>query len=195
MAAARDMDELTDFIAERSRSLGPSAAAEFCRELLADLPPYASRAELLVQLAEHCELAGDQASAERAYRDAVADGEAIEPDARAFLTCWCIVHGDRAEGERLAVELLKSRPKNPDDYQIVAEGYEQIGDLAAAAKWLTAGVLRLESELSDGRLYYLLISRRRVRQAQGLDEDEYDALAMELRGEVVSRFRAEANRS
>ena len=185
------MDDLADLIADRSDRDGPAAGAAYCRELLDDLPSFASRAHVLVHLGDCCEMAGDAEGAEDAFREAVADGGAAFPDACSHLAAWLIRAGRAAEAEPLLAEFRAARPQDPSVYEYVAEGYEEAGDLAAATRWFTSGVLRLERVpgVTDRQLYYLLIGRWRVRKAQGLDEDEYDELALELKDEVVADLR------
>ena len=61
---------------------------------------------------------------------------------------------------------------------------------SGAIKWLTAGALRSlrDDDQSLRDLQFILSARRRVRLAQGFDEDDYDVMALELRDRLYPEF-------
>lgn len=182
MQVPRNQDELLEQLLELAR-LGPDRVILYLQHLLEldPLPPDVARGELLLGVGEYAQLAGDLELAEDAFRAAVAEGD-CSPDPRCFLAAFCLEHGDAAEGEALVRELVRDRPDDPHVYTFVGEAYEASGDLATAAGWYTDGALRavLNDDIPAFDLEMLLLARRRVRQAQGLAEDGYDALAREV---------------
>lgn len=185
MSRRRDDTRLADEIAERAVSGGPPAAAAYCRELLdaTPLPKGVTRAALLVLAGKYAKAGGDHVAAGEAFREAVADGGHVVPDARGYLAAWHLEHGEAAEGQRLIAQVLDERPTDPDVYLFVGELFEEQGDLGAATKWFTAGALRaLEHDrTSSGPVAALLLRRRRARLAQGLPEDDYDVISEQMR--------------
>jgi predicted Zn-dependent protease len=181
----RNDAELEAEIIQRELSGGPAAAVAYCREVLdaPKLPKGSTRAALLVHVGEYSQMAGDVEAAGEAFRAAVADGGHAAPDARCYLAGWQLEHGDSIEGQRLIAQMWEERPTDPDVYQFVGELAEGQDEFAAAAKWFTAGALRaLEHDrTSSGPVALLLLARRRVRQVQGLPEDDYDEIAEQMR--------------
>ena len=175
---------------------GPANAAAYCRKILDSgaLPRGISRAELLVDLGEYSQMAGDVAAAGQAFREAVAEsGTEVDSgtDPRPYLAEWCLAHGDPEEGRRVLDEVWRSRPRSVHPYISVGELLEEQGDDAGAIKWLTAGALRAlrDDGQTLGDVQFILAARRRVRLAQGFDEDDYDVMAEELRDRIHPGFR------
>lgn len=139
-----------------------------------------SVATLLVNAGEELALAGDHEGALSAYERAVADGGEVVPDARCFVIGALLELGRHDAADAAASALLKSRPRDPLVYVYVGEGYEGAGRLDQANRWMTSGVVRLylADDVQPEPVAILLQSRRRVRQAIGFDDDEYDLLAM-----------------
>lgn len=167
-----------------ARRDGPAGAAAYVRGLLDgdQLPPGVSPALAHVEIGEHLNDAGDHAAAGQAYRAALSADGTVEPDARCYFIQWCLEHGDRAEGEQLLAQVRSERSTDPGLYLFVGEMYEHLGDLGSATRWLTAGAMRTlrsdEAPMED--VQDLLLARRRVRLAQGFDEDDYDELAIDM---------------
>lgn len=187
--------KLEDEITQRELSGGPAAAAAYCREVLdaPKLPEGITRASLLVHLGEYSAMAGDHEAAGEAFRAAVADGGQAKPDARCYLAGWHLEHGDSLEGQRLIAQMWEERPTEPDVYEFIGELAETQDELAAAAKWFTAGALRaLEHDrTSSGPVARLLLARRRVRRHQQLPEDDYDEIAEQMRSGTYVDLDAE----
>jgi predicted Zn-dependent protease len=134
--APRDEAELDDRIIQRSLAHGPAAAAAYCHEVLdsGSWPADVSRAMLLVHVGEYSAMAGDQAAAETAFREAVADAGRARPDARCYLAGWCLEHGTLDEGQRLIDDIWRERPTDPDVYLYLGELHEERDDLAGATR-------------------------------------------------------------
>jgi predicted Zn-dependent protease len=132
---------------------------------------------LLVKAGEQLGFAGDPGAAVEAFRSAqTADGEVL-PDVRCYLHHGLIEVGDVDGARRLADEVRRSKPTDPDVYVFLAEDYELVEDLVEANRWLNLGLRRLmaeDDELSDSQAIVLLSARRRVRQALGFPPDEFD---------------------
>ena len=136
-------------------------------------------AALLVSAGEQLALAGDDEGALSLYQRAVADGGLVSPDARCFVMGALLDLGRHDDADALASALLKSRPRDPFVYLFVGEGYQSVGRLDDANRWMTSGVFRLwrAEDVPEDLVVMLMRSRRRVRQAIGFDEDEYDVVA------------------
>lgn len=146
-----------------------------------------SLGRLLVMAGEQWAYAGETDRALQLFRRAVQTGDRVEPDVRCYLIDALLGAGQRDEADKLAEELRRSRPGNPDAYLFVGDAYEEAGDLGASLRWFTSGMLKtLKDEAADEVDVVLLIrSRRRVREAMGFPPDEYDELA-DLRHGPVS---------
>lgn len=180
MRAPRNEYEFDDQLWQVSRS-GAPAAVDWLRARLNDatLPKGVTRAFILVELGEYLDMAGEHDAAGIEFRAAVSDQGAALPDARCYLAKWCLQHGDSAEGRRLIDEIWSERSKDPDVYVFVGEIYEERGELSAAIRWFTAGLLRSMRDVNvpESNVLLLLASRRRVRLAHGFTEDDYDEMA------------------
>ena len=142
-----------------------------------------SPASLLVSAGEHLSTAGDHdAAVELFHRAARARGRVL-PDVRCYLHSGLVHVGDLDAARRLADELRRERPADPDVYLFVGEGYEVAEHLQEAHRWLTMAVLRFVQEVENGAddaargAAELMVARRRVRLALELPTDDYDELA------------------
>lgn len=134
---------------------------------------------LLVKAGEHLESAGDPRRALELYARAQTAGGDVPPDVRCYLHHGLIDAGDLAEARRLAEEVRRSRPADPDVYVSIAGDYETAGDLKEANRWMNLGLRRLIAEAENGELeglqaLILLSMRRRIRRALGFLPDEFD---------------------
>lgn len=190
MQVPRDDSELDELVYATQRKSGPEAAAEVLRELLDEdqIPGGSSRAAMLVALGEQLESAGDLAGALSSTRLAVEDGGPVPPDARCYLHNVLLHAGEVDEAAVLADQLMKERSHDPFLYEFVGEGYELADDVAAATRWFTAGMLRCmrHDEVGAAGVMALMQARRRVREAQGFDEDNYDLLVGKSLAELAT---------
>ena len=190
MRLPHDADEFTDRILDLSATAGPEKVVTLCRTILTSgrLPAGISRAEMLSELGEHLSAAGQHAEAGEALRAAVVDGGQTSIDARCLLAKWCLDHGDAAEGEALLRQLWAERRGDLAVCVFVGELFESRGDLTTATRWLTAGAVRAERHLDESPLEFarILGSRRRVRLAQGLIEDDLDMAAAGITEVILS---------
>jgi predicted Zn-dependent protease len=178
-------DEIPDLIAATSMREGPLAAVRLAEELLGAGPPADGdrQALLLQQVGDYRAIAGDLEGAEQAYREAIDTGGATEFDVRASLID-ILLQGDRdGEARALAEEVRRGRTPSPSVHLLVGEAFEAHGHLDDAHAWLTRGVRRAEEagEPADWDRFMLMQSRRRVREAIGLPQDEYDEAVEDLR--------------
>jgi tetratricopeptide (TPR) repeat protein len=138
-------------------------------------------ANLLVHAAEQLSQAGDHDRALELFRRAVSAEGDVLPDVRCHLHHGLIAAGDVAGARRLAEEVRRSRPTDPDVYQLIGEDYEAAGDLAEANRWMNLGLRCLVGQAEEGdealsgfAAVMLLAARRRVRRALGFPPDEFD---------------------
>ena len=134
---------------------------------------------LLVAAGEQWGLAGEPERALQLFRRAVATNDEVEPDVRCYLIDALLEAGQRDEADKLAEELRRSRPDNPDAYLFVGEAYEEAGDLGASLRWFTSGMLKAmkDEAVDEVDVVLLMRARRRVREGMGFPPDEYDELA------------------
>lgn len=168
-------------LAEISIDRGPAAAAVVARELLAEgrLPVDTSRGELRTELSDYLEMAGDLAGAEEVVRAAIGDGERGWCDPRIRLAELRHRREDGAERDALLADVWKGRPTDAHDYLAASELLEEVGDAAAALRWVNTGAFRLhrDNEVPTGDTVMLLQRRRRLRLEMGFTEDHYDEVA------------------
>jgi predicted Zn-dependent protease len=145
---------------------------------------------LLVQAGEHLGYAGDQEAALDLFRRAVTAEGDVPPDVRCYLHHGLLKVGDVEGARRLADDVRRSKPADPQVYEMIGEDYELAGDLPEANRWLNLGLRRyvaaLEAEDGDADeallddvltdAVVLLSARRRVRHALGFPPDEFDDL-------------------
>lgn len=142
-----------------------------------------SPATLLVNAGEHLSTAGDHDTALELFRRAADARGHVPPDVRCYLHHGLMEVGDVDDARRLADELRRERPADPDVYLFVGEDYEVTDHLEDAHRWLTMAVLQFVRRVQDGddgaarSAADLMGARRRVRQALALPADEYDELA------------------
>lgn len=155
------------------------------------------RSEAFVRAGEQWLLADDPAAAEDGFRLAIADGGPAFSDARVLLARALYLQGRSAEAQSLLDELKAEGTRDPRVCDLVAELLVEIGDLAGALNWATAGVeqcLQRGPDAAGGppgaaaaarpavagvpgsELQLLLRLRYRIRVDLGLPEDTYDAL-------------------
>jgi predicted Zn-dependent protease len=154
------------------------------------------RSEAFLRAGEQWLLADDPAAAENGFRLAMADGGPVFSDPRVPLARALFLLGRSAEAQSLLDELKAEGPRDPSICDLVAELLVEIGDLAGALNWATAGVdlcmqrrpgsagdgaeaaitLATAPESADAELQLLLRLRYRIRNDLGLPEDGYDAL-------------------
>lgn len=133
-----------------------------------------STAELLAEAGWQLDLAGDTDAALEVFRRAVdADGTTV-PDVRCSMTAVLLAAGRADEARTVADEVRRSGP-DVTTCSSMAEVYEVADDLTQAARWTAIGLTRLEltadHELDAGEAEQLLVTRARVRAAQGLPPD------------------------
>ncbi|GAA3159756.1 hypothetical protein GCM10010531_08980 [Blastococcus jejuensis] len=104
------------------------------------------------------------------------------PDARCHRHQALLEAGDVDGARALADELRRERPADGDVYVFIGENYELAGDLREAHRWMTMGLMRMESQIAargDGAATsasILVQSRYRVRRALELPLDDGDEL-------------------
>ena len=134
-------------------------------------------ADLLVAAANHLRWAGQERAALDTLREAVlAEGNA-PPDTRCHLHAALLDAGCPGDADEVAHQLRRSRPTEGSVYLMTGENYEGAGDLDAALRWLTMGLVRVErgSVLETGIDRLMLRNGRyRVRRALGLPPDDLD---------------------
>lgn len=141
-------------------------------------------AVLLVHAGGVLGLAGDHEAALVLFQRAVAAEGHAPPDIRCYLHHGLLKVGDTGGARRLAEEVRRSRPTDPDVYLLIGENYELADDLAEANRWLTMGMLRATRDPTDRNVVaersrtMLVNARRRVRRALGFPPDDYDAIAV-----------------
>lgn len=141
-----------------------------------------SPASLLVSAGEILSRVGDQDAAIALFRRAVAAEGSATPDARCYLHQALLEVGDVDGARALAEELRRERPADGGVYVFIGENYELAGDLREAHRWMTMGLMRMESQIparGDGAATYaaaLVQARYRVRRELDLPLDEGDAL-------------------
>jgi predicted Zn-dependent protease len=138
-------------------------------------------AALLSAAAWHLDEAGDAAGALELHRRAAAVAGHVPPDVRCYLHGALLQAGQTEEASALADEVRRSASDDLDVYALMAENYEEAGDLRQANRWLALGTTRLdaadlEGRVDDDRAFGLLAARRRVRAALDLPPDGLDLL-------------------
>ena len=87
------------------------------------------------------------------------------------ITAVLLASDRRDEAQAVADELRRTRP-DVSDCLAMAEVFETAGDLAQASRWTAIGLARIElstdDELDAGEAEQLLVTRSRIRTAQGL---------------------------
>ena len=131
-----------------------------------------STAELLAEAGWHLDLAGDTDAAVAVFRRAVdVEGRRAVPDPRCSIAAVLLASDRRDEAQAVADELRRTRP-DVSDCLAMAEVFETAGDLAQASRWTAIGLARIElstdDELDAGEAEQLLVTRSRIRTAQGL---------------------------
>lgn len=152
------------------------------RQQLAEDDP-ARRVQYLCEAAEYWHMSGaDDRARELFERALVEDGHAAG-DERVAYARFLLDVGDSARAHGLLDELWHSREVDGFGYHAAGELFEQdIGDLAAAMRWYTSGIVRLagpdaaEGIESDVWIELLMGARRRVRRELGEPADEWDEL-------------------
>ncbi len=134
-----------------------------------------STAELLAEAGWHLDLAGDTDAAIAVFRRAVeAQGRRAVPDPRCSIVAVLLASDRQDEARAAAEEFRRTRP-DVTDCTAMAEVFETAGDLTQAARWTAIGLARLElstdDELDAGEAEQLLVTRARIRTAQGLPPD------------------------
>lgn len=185
MRLPRDADEFTTRILDEDCAGKPEKAVALCRALLASdrLPEGISRAEVLCELGEHLDRAGSHVQAGEAFLGAIIDGGPTSLDPRCLHARWCYEHGDPDQAAQVLRELWSERRRDLRVCTFIGELHEQRGELAEATRWLAAGAVWAERHFEDDPsldIVPLLAVRRRVRQAQGLLDDDLDELATRL---------------
>ena len=140
-------------------------------------------AELLNAAALHREFSNERDAALALHRRAMAAPGDVFPDKRWHLHSALLKAGLHDEARQLADEIRRSASEAPHVYVFMAENHEMAGDLRQALRWLTIGLRHVDvpdeesdPEQMDFQSFYLLRSRRRVRQALGFPPDELDEL-------------------
>jgi predicted Zn-dependent protease len=135
---------------------------------------------LLVKAGEQLGFAGDHEAAVIQFRRAVTAAGDVPPDVRCYLHHGLLQVGDVEGARRIADDVRRSKPVDPNVYEMIAEDHELAGDLPQANRWLTLGLQRQLAQAEDGDVpddaSLLLVARRRVRRALGFPPDEFDAL-------------------
>lgn len=136
-------------------------------------------ANLLVYAGEQLSMAGDHEEALAVFRRALAAEGEPTLDVRCYVHHELIETGDVDAARRLADEVRRSKPPNPDVYVFIAGDYDEAGDLAQANRWMNLGLRRLVEEAEDGELsgfqaIMLLSARRRLRRMMGFPPDAFD---------------------
>jgi predicted Zn-dependent protease len=138
-------------------------------------------AALLSAAAWHLDEAGDAPGALELHRRAAAVAGEVPPDVRCYLHGALLKAGRTDEAHALADEVRRSASDDLDVYALMAQNYEEAGDLRQANRWLALGTTRLdaadlEGRVDDDRAFGLLAARRRVRAALDLPPDGLDLL-------------------
>ena len=134
-----------------------------------------STTELLAEAGWRLDLAGDTAAAISLFRRAVeVEGRRAVPDTRCSIVAVLLASDRPDEARTVADELRRTRP-GVADCVAMAEVFEMADDLTQAARWTAIGLARLDlstdDELDAGEAEQLLITRTRIRTAQGLPPD------------------------
>jgi predicted Zn-dependent protease len=147
-------------------------------------------AQLLVLAGEQLARAGDTHEAVRVLRRAVATGEPVVPDVRCYLHHALLEAGDVDAAREVADGIRRGRPADGDVYLFVGEDLEIHGDLRGAHRWLTLGARTALDDVDDAdqldaldaasEAAFLLMARKRVREALGMPPDDWDELVPPL---------------
>ncbi len=134
-----------------------------------------SPAELLAEAGWHLDLSGDTDGAIAVFRRAVeTGGRPPVPDTRCSIVAVLLASDRRDEARTVADEFRRTRP-GVTDCTAMAEVFEMADDLSQAARWTAIGLAHLElatdDELDDHQAEQLLVTRARIRAAQGLPPD------------------------
>ena len=170
---------------DAAEGAGPDAHRDAAADFLAwaiephpDDDPEASRAELMVTAAEHLSLAGDRESALGVLREAVATGEHVTPDVRAYLINGLLECGLGEEADKVAEQLRRERPADVMVHDLVGTAFERVDRLDVALRWFTSGLMRVVRDDGDSfDALVLMTARSRVRHRMGFPPDEYDLMA------------------
>ena len=143
-----------------------------------DDDPEASRAELMVSAAAQLSLAGDREPALGVLREAVATGEHVNPDVRAYLINGLLECGLAEEADKVAEELRRERPADVMVHDLVGTAFERVGRLDVALRWFTSGMMRAVRDDGDSfDALELMTARFRVRHKMGFPTDDFDVIA------------------
>ncbi len=151
-------------------------------------------AALLVAAGWHLEQLGDQERELATLRAAVDAAGSAPPDTRVWLHAALLRQDHAEEAQRLADEIRRSRPDDPDVYEVMGEAYEMRDDLETAHRWFTMGLTRLSrrepGSVSDEALLMLTLARSRVRRELGHPPDAADELGRQQQEIAVARRAA-----
>jgi len=187
---------------DAAEGLDPDLHREAAADLLAwagephpDDAPDVNRAELLVSAAAQLSLAGDFEPALGVLREAVATGEPVDPDVRAYLIHGLLKCGLAEEADKVAADLRRERPANLLVHHLVGVAYEEADRLDLALRWFTMGAtraVRMEDTVLEGwsddvddvgagfDAIILMTARFRVRRKMGFPLDGYDEVAADV---------------
>jgi tetratricopeptide (TPR) repeat protein len=144
------------------------------------------RAQYLTQAAEHYAAAGDDETAERLFRDAIADGGEVAGSVHGFYAEFLFTRDRAAEALAVIEQARKLRPTDPDTFLVIGETLDEHDHPAEAAQWLTTGLVRHLGSLAeitaedfefDDDASLLISARCRARGHAGLPKDHLDELA------------------
>lgn len=139
--------------------------------------------QLLTLAGERYQLGGDAETTERIWRRAAAERPTDGPDPRCLLTEHLLGQGRAEEASELDNEVRKSRPDDPFTYLWMGEAWEEHGDARRALGWFNRGLAYVDRHggFDERDVEMLCLDRWRVRQAQGMEPDEYDEVAIAIR--------------
>lgn len=140
------------------------------------------RASLLVAAGEHWQMRGEHDAARRCFAEALADGGDTGAHPVASLVSLALEEGDDgavAHHLQQMRELVKSDAVSSATCLHIGESLEEHGRLRDAHRWFTMPLTWVEDD--DDLDFYCLMGRLRVREALGLPQDRFDAIALEER--------------
>lgn len=134
------------------------------------------RAELLVAAGDEYGFAGDHEHRLASYREAVADGGPVHPDARCYLVAALTDEGLGDEADTVIAELLGTAGLHPHALEFIGETLEAGGRYLEASALFTYALEHAAVASPADRLM-LQHGRRRCREALGLPPDAGDLSA------------------
>lgn len=175
-----DLDDLEESLRSGSPAEHRKAAADLVSWAQSPHPqdvPFPG--DILVAAGDLLSRAEDLVDALDLYRRAAELGTSEGPDANAYAVD-VLFQLDRAQEARsLSESIRRGRPDRTDTYLAMATVWESQGDLTQSLAWANRGIaLAEEVQGPPADLGLLCLSRWRVRQALGLDPDEYDDLGV-----------------